>query len=108
MYKVLANADAIAIARIARQFPQRLQGRGAVVRSGTASVVSRISSNCPPVRYEARVLGGILGGEEMTMTKLAILILVMAALLFMFIPNLSWANCSRATDLPTCVLHAHS
>ena len=44
---------------------------------------------CPPVRYEARVLGGILGGEEMTMTKLAILILVMAALLFMFIPNLS-------------------
>ena len=36
----------------------------------------------------------------MTMTKLAILILVMAALLFMFIPNLSWANCRRAIDLP--------
>ncbi len=44
MYKVLANADAISIARIARQFPQGLQGIGAVVRSGTASVVSRISS----------------------------------------------------------------
>jgi hypothetical protein len=44
----------------------------------------------------------------MTMTKLAISILIMTALLFMFIPNLSWANCSRATDLPTCVLHAHS
>jgi hypothetical protein len=44
MYKVLANADAIANARIARQFPQGLLGIGAVVRSGTASVVSRISS----------------------------------------------------------------
>ena len=84
MYKVLANADAIANARIARQFPRGLLGhRG---RSQVRRRVRRITNQqqtyacCPPVRYEARVLGGILGGEEMTMTKLAILILVMAAL----------------------------
>lgn len=36
----------------------------------------------------------------MSMTKLAISILALAALLFMVIPNLSWASYSRATDLP--------
>ena len=31
----------------------------------------------------------------MTTTKLAIMILIIAALLFVFVPNLSWANYSR-------------
>jgi competence protein ComGC len=33
----------------------------------------------------------------MSMAKLAIVILIIAALLFVIAPNLSWENCSRAS-----------
>jgi hypothetical protein len=37
----------------------------------------------------------LLENQEMNTAKLAIVILIIAALLFVIAPNLSWGNCSR-------------
>ena len=42
----------------------------------------------------------ILGGQEMTMTRLAILILALATLLFLLAPSLSWANGCSSSEGP--------